>query len=150
MIKIMNDPEQNYYDKARAHFMGHFPESLPIEQAYVHIGIYLGWIIENSLYSEYFKEEASSQIFRFTRREISCTILSELWEGCLGFELFNRQGNLFTGHYYASGLYLDDYQEILAGGLPSPYHVDDTWENYEQMKARINMRILQWRSESLQ
>ena len=44
--------QKTIYDNAKSHFLGNFPDSLPIEQAYVHIGMYLGWIIESDLYSE--------------------------------------------------------------------------------------------------
>ena len=137
--------EKNIYDNAKIHFLGNFPESLPIEQAYVHIGMYLGWIIENELFSEYFEDEAGIQVYRFHRKEISCTILSELWDGYLGFELFNRQGNLFTYYYYGGGIYRKDYTDLLAGSLPSIYHVQDTWANYDKMKAKISERFVQWK-----
>ena len=139
------DIQRTIYDNAKSHFLGNFPQSLPIEQAYVHIGMYLGWIIDSALYSEYFEEEASNQIFRFRRREISCTILSEVWDGYLGFELFSREGNLFTYHYYGGGLYKSDYDEVLVKTLPSIYHVIDSWENYEKMRARINERFADWK-----
>ena len=139
------DIQRTIYDNAKSHFLGNFPQSLPIEQAYVHIGMYLGWIIDSALYSEYFEEEASNQIFRFKRREISCTILSEVWDGYLGFELFSREGNLFTYHYYGGGLYKSDYDEILVKTLPSIYHVIDNWENYKKMRARINERFADWK-----
>ena len=51
--------QKTIYDNAKSHFLGNFPDSLPIEQAYVHIGMYLGWIIDTGLYSEYFEDEAS-------------------------------------------------------------------------------------------
>lgn len=137
--------EKNIYDNAKTHFLGNFPESLPIEQAYVHIGMYLGWVIENELYSEFFEDEAGMQIFRFQRRETCCTILSELWDGYLGYELFSHKGNLFTYYYYGSGIYKKDYTDMLAGDLPSIYHVNDTWENYEKMRAKISERFLQWK-----
>lgn len=132
------------YDKAKNHFLGNFPESLPIEQAYVHIGMYLGWSIEMGLYSDFFEDEASNQIFRFKRREISCTILSEIWDGYLGYELFSQAGNFFTFYYYAGGLYQKDYEEVLAKGLPTIYHVDDVWENYDALKSRLNIRLKDW------
>jgi hypothetical protein len=137
--------KKNIYDSAKNHFLGNFPETVPIEQAYVHIGIYLGWIIDHALYSEYFEEEASNQIFRFKRGEISCTILSEIWDGYLGHELFSEKGNMFTYYYYGGGIYRNDYQELLAKNLPSIYHVDDTWENFEKMSARIDMRFKDWK-----
>ena len=40
------DIQKTIYDNAKSHFLGNFPDSLPIEQAYVHIGMYLGWIID--------------------------------------------------------------------------------------------------------
>jgi len=137
--------KKSIYDNAKEHFLGNFPDSLPIEQAYVHIGMYLGWIIDNDLYSEYFEEEASIQIFRFKRREISCTILSEIWEGYLDRQFFSKHGNMFTYYYYAGGLYHSDYQQILVKQLPSIYHVTDSWENYDKLKQRMDMRLLDWK-----
>jgi hypothetical protein len=146
VMQVQTEMEKSIYDNAKTHFLGNFPASLPIEQAYVHIGMYLGWIIENDLYSEYFEEEASNQIFRFKRREISCTILSEIWDGYLGYQLFSKHGNMFTYYYYAGGLYHNDYQELLVKGLPSIYHVDDSWDNYEKIKQRMSMRLQDWKN----
>lgn len=142
------EDNKNIYDNAKDHFLGNFPAALPIEQAYVYIGIYLGWTIEVGLYSEYFEEEASNQIFRFKRREISCTILSEIWDGYLGYELFSKSGNIFTNYYYNGGLYRKDYEETLVEGLPSIYHVDDTWSNYEKIKRRLELRLQDWQKKS--
>jgi hypothetical protein len=141
----MQNIKKNIYDNAKTHFLGNFPANLPIEQAYVHIGIYLGWVIDRDLYSEYFEDEASNQIFRFKRREISCTILSEIWDGYLGYELFNHHGNMFTYYYYGGGLYNSDYKQVLVKNLPSLYHVTDSWENYEKMKAVMDLRFQDWK-----
>lgn len=141
----METATKSIYDNAKTHFLGNFPANLPIEQAYVHIGIYLGWVIDRELYSEYFEDEASNQIFRFKRREISCTILSEIWDGYLGHELFNDKGNMFTYYYYGGGLYHMDYQTHLVKKLPSLYHVVDSWENYELMKTCMDMRYDDWK-----
>ena len=137
--------KKSIYDNAKSHFLGNFPSDLPIEQAYVHIGIYLGWIIENEHYSEYFEDEADIQIYRFKNRQISCTILSEIWDGYLGYELFNEDGNLFTYYYYGSGIYRKDYETHLAKSLPSIYHVKDSWENYDIMARQISHRFQEWK-----
>lgn len=137
--------EKNIYDNAKNHFLGNFPESLPIEQAYVHIGMYLGWVIEKGLYSEFFEDEAAVQIIRFKRRDISCTILSEMWDGYLGHELFEKSGNMFTYYYYGGGIYRKDYQDVLAGNLPSIYHVTDSWANFALLSEKINQRYEEWR-----
>jgi hypothetical protein len=136
---------KSIYDNAKNHFLGNFPQNLPIEQAYVHIGMYLGWVIEQDLYSEYFQDEAETQIFRFKKREISCTILSEIWDGYLGYELFSEEGNLFTYYYYGGGLYSKDYENLMAKDLPSIYHVTDDWDSYEKMAFRISTRYEDWK-----
>ena len=63
-----------FYDNSKEHLGDDFPDSLPVEQAYFHVGMYLGWVIENGMYSGYFEKEASTEIFRFKRREISCRL----------------------------------------------------------------------------
>ena len=149
MMEARMEIKKSIYDRAQEHLGPGFPESLPMEQAYVHIGMYLGWIIESGFYSEYFGEEASTEIFRFKRKEISCTILSEIWNGYLAFEFFDKIGNNFTLFYYTSGLYRQDYEDILGKDLPTIYHVDDTWPNYERLKMRINTRYTEWRKLKL-
>jgi len=138
--------EKTIYDNAKSHFLGNFPDSLPIEQAYVHIGIYLGWIIDNDHYSEFFEDEASTEIYRFKRREIGCTILSEIWDGYLGYELFNDEGNMFTYYYYGGGIFKRDYSMVLVKELPSIYHVRDSWDNYNNIVKIIDVRFRDWKN----
>lgn len=142
----LTDMQDKVYDLARNHFLGDYPASLPIEKAYLHIGIYMGWVIDNKLYSEYFEDEASTEIYRFTRREIGCIILAEIWDGALSHELFNDETNLFTFYYYAGGIFKKDYNEVLVKSHKTIYHVDDTWENYDILKRRINERFEEWKS----
>ena len=132
-------------DQARTHFMGNFPDFLPIENAYTHIGMYLGWVIDNNLYSDYFEDESEIQIYRFKRREISCTILSEIWDGYLGNDLLNETGIAFTTNYYQAGKYFEDYNNSVARNYPSMYHVDDSWNNFEMMSKMISQRFEEWK-----
>lgn len=138
--------QDKVYDLAKNHFLGDYPASLPIEKAYLHIGIYMGWVIDNKLYSEYFEDEASTEIYRFTRREIGCIILAEIWDGALSHELFNDETNLFTFYYYAGGIFKKDYNEVLVKSHKTIYHVEDTWENYDILKRRMNERFEEWKS----
>ena len=141
--------QEKVYDLAKNHFLGNYPTTLPIEKAYLHIGIYLGWIIENELYSEYFEDEASTEIYRFTRREIDCIILAEIWDGALCQELFSTEANLFTYYYYAGGIFKRDYVEVLVRKDETIYHVKDTWENYEAISKRISERFKEWKNNTL-
>ncbi len=132
------------YDSAKQHFLAHFPSILPIEQAYVHIGMFLGWMLENDLYSEEFEEEESLQILRFKQREITCSILSAMWDGYIDEQLFSQKGNDFVQYYYQSGKYRQDYQLTLTQGLTSMHQVTDTWENYEKIASVMSERFKNW------
>ncbi|TAE16489.1 MAG: hypothetical protein EAZ95_07675 [Bacteroidetes bacterium] len=133
------------YDQAKRHFLGNFPTVLPIEQAYVHIGMFMGWMLDNELYSEMFEDEEGHQLLRFQRREVSCSLLSAMWDGYLGEDLFNEEGNAFSVYYYQSGMYRKDYQRTLAENLPSFYHVEDSWDNFEKMSEVITSRYEEWK-----
>lgn len=130
-----------YFPERRA---DEFPNSQSVEHPYLHIGMYLGWVIENNLYSRIFEDEASTEIFRFKRKEISCTALSVIWCNYLTLEHFNRQGISFSMIYFTSGLFSQDSDELLREDLPSTGHVHDTWRNYEKLKMRITMRYSEW------
>ncbi len=145
IIATQERQQEKVYDLAKNHFLGDFPSALPIEKAYLHIGIYLGWIIDSHLYSEYFEEEASTEIFRFGHREIGPTVLSEIWDGRLSQDLFSYDGNLFTYYYYAGGIYKKDYINLLVEAEPSLYHVEDTWENFFKISQQISKQFDAWK-----
>lgn len=134
------------YDRAKEHFRGRFPDELPIEQAYLHIGIYLGWMIEQKLYSPEFLDEGEIQMYRFEKQQIGCTVLSEIWDGHLEPQMFNAEGGRFTEAYYLAGGYVEDYIGTLCKAYPTMYHVADTWENYALMNRKITERFAAWKS----
>ncbi|SOD03386.1 hypothetical protein SAMN05216486_1126 [bacterium JGI 053] len=134
------------YDKAKYHYGGDYPEGLADEQAFVHTGLYLGWIIDHGLHSDFLAEEPEL-IERFKAREITGPQVYEAWDGCLIDDMLSDEGNAFSKDYFdfERGRYLADYEELLAGGLPSLYHVQDTWANYDRLKARVDERYAVWK-----
>ena len=136
-------------DDARNHFkLGRgFRGGLPLEQAYLHIGIFLGWVIENNLYSDFFAEEGETAIFRFKYRAITPIILGELWDGVIAYEQLNPKAKAFAASYYTTGQYLEDYQIELAQGLRSIYEVEDTEFNYQRMCKVLTKRFKSWKKK---
>ena len=61
-----------------------------------------------------------------------------------------HEGNAFSSFYFdfAQGQFLADYEELLGGGLPSLYHVQDTWGHYDKLKKRIDQRYERWKKRS--
>lgn len=141
-------------DRADWHYGGDFPEELPDESGGTHIGMYLAWIINNHLEGELHHEDEDSEqeLERVRNREITgrefffnqCD--EKFWESDL-----NEEGLAFTNHYYSTTNdvtpYYSDYEETLVNGLPTLYHVEDTWENYDKLSKILDQRFLEWKSE---
>ncbi len=142
---MVEKKQDKVYDLAKDHFLGDFPTTLPIEKAYLHIGMYMGWVIDHHGYSEYFEDEASTEIYRFRRREIGCIILSEIWNGALSHELFSTETNLFTFYYYAGGIFKRDYIDVLVKSHKTIYHVEDDWNNFNAISQRMSERFHEWK-----
>ena len=138
------------YDKAKYHYGGEYPDDLPIEQAFVHTGLYLGWIVDRDLYSEDFAETSKDLIRRFKSREITGPEIYEWWDGCLIDDMLSEEGNSFSSYYFdfERGKFLGDYEELLAADLPSMYHVENSWQNYERLRTRIDERYAVWKEHS--
>lgn len=135
--------EDSYcYDKAKYHFDGDFPKDLPLAQAYVHTGLFLGWLIDHNLCSDFFVQEAKEDIEQFKKRQLTGPQIYEHWDGCLISEMLSEQGNRFAAAYFdfEHGQFLADYEKLFCSQLPSLYHVKDTWENYDKLAALIDQR----------
>jgi hypothetical protein len=136
------------YDKAKYHYGGDYPEDLPHDQAFVHTGMYLGWIIDRGLYSDEFAAESASEIESFRKRRMTGRQVYERWDGALVDDMLSAEGNAFSAAYFdfEHGQFLADYRDVLARDLPSEYHVEDSWPNYERLKARIDERYRAWKA----
>ena len=141
--------ETKVYDKAKYHYGGQFHPNQTMEQALVHTGMYLGWIIDTGLYSEELAEDQET-IGAFMAREITGPQVYQKYNGCFTGNMLNNEGNSFSQFYFdiESGRYLADYEDTLCQDLPSRYHVKDTWENYHKIKAVIDMRYLECKQKS--
>lgn len=134
------------YDKAEWHYEGDFPEELDEDQGFVHTGMYLGWVIDNNLYSKEFKEVSSNEIAKFKQNLLSGTEIYMNWDGVLASDMLSKEGNAFTQDYYESGIYFEDYADLFSD-VSSVYEVNDTLDNYNIVKSKLNERFKEWKSE---
>jgi hypothetical protein len=134
------------YDKAKYHYDGDFPKGLPEKQAFVHTGMFIGWLIEQDMISADFLEETRG----FKDRKVTGANVYEAWDGCLASDELTAEGNRFAMDYFEfdRGKYLDDYEETLAKDLATIYHVADTWENYEAIRNKIDQRYEAWKKKN--
>ena len=136
------------YDDASWHFGGDFPSDLKINNARTHIGMFLGWVVDNKLYGNLLEEIHGENLRKFKDRKISP---SQLFKVCCDDKLtnedLNEEGNSFALHYYETDIYLEDYEEILGKDIDTLYHAEDSWENYLKISKRITKRYTEWLKE---
>lgn len=135
------------YDRSDWHSGGDYPKELPEENAGTHIGIFLAWVINNDLIGEIHRSESIDVLDAVKNRTITGRDFLEsqcdtkFWEVDL-----NEDGNNFAKSYYETGEYFKDYEIRLAGRLPTLYHVENTWENYDLIAPTISSRFSAWKS----
>ncbi len=139
------------YDKAKYHYDGEFPADLEIEHGFVHTGMFLGWLIDHDLYSDWFRQELAGYISAFKAREMSGAKVFQACDGVLLDDMLNEEGNQFAQYYFDfnRGSFLRDYEGLLAQGLPSVYHVADSWSNYERLKRKLIVATVAGRMKRL-
>ncbi|MBD0402188.1 hypothetical protein [Flammeovirga sp. EKP202] len=134
----------NIVDNVRNYFGSEFPEEVALDQAYLHMGIFMGWVIKMDLYSDDYEDEYGAQIIHFMNNEISPIILAATLDGIIDYSLFRETLKPFVRSYYGGGQYLMDYQNTLSEGLNSMFHVKDSSENFDTMKIVISNRYKDW------
>ena len=122
-----------------------FPADLPRESAGTHIGMFAAWCALNGHWSAALRTSMADSLDKLQRRQITGREFVELeCAGDLVVELFTEEGGKFAGAYYG-GRYIKDYKRVLAATLPSEYHVEDSWTNYDLLAPVIDAAFKKWR-----
>ncbi|CEN80550.1 DUF7832 domain-containing protein [Paraclostridium sordellii] len=129
------------------HYRDNYPDNLDKLHAATHIGIFLGWIIENNLESEFLKNILKEDIENFKKRKITGRqIFLNKCNRVLDDKFIDKKALEFTLGYYLSSRedycqYIADYNEVFKDcNLNSSYEVEDIWENYYKMFSMIDKR----------
>jgi hypothetical protein len=136
------------YDDAGWHTGGTFPSDLPDESAATHIGMFAAWAWLRGLGNPEFLDESGEILASLTdRNDTPGAIFLGECDGKLTDEDLNDAGNSFAATYYMddAGGYLVDYEECLAKDLPSVYHVEDAWQNYDRLSPLLDRQFSEWK-----
>jgi len=136
----------NAYDKSKWHYEGDFPADLPLEQASVHEGMFLGWLCEHSLLSDEFREDFTQEISEFKKGAFSRASFFDIVGGVLSDDMVSDEIKPFMKFYYSgkNKRYYDDYDDVFPD-YPTLYHVEDTVENFHKISARVSERYKEWK-----
>ena len=108
------------------------------------MGMFAAWVTLNGMASEEFAEDV--EILR-SRKMTPGEFIMEQCDEKMVSDMFTDEGNRFAMAYYESktGKFLEDYESTLAQGLPSTYHIKDSWETYEKIKPIFDRRFAEFK-----
>jgi len=135
------------YDDASWHYGGDFPQDLPDEAGATHIAMFVAWCVLNGMAGALHLEDFADDAERLRARACTPgTWFMNVCDGKFTDEDVNEEGNAFAASYYAydgsnPSRYVSDYERVLGAGLPSLYHVPDTWTSYDLLAPVIVRRF---------
>jgi Lon protease-like protein len=136
------------FDKAAWHLDSVREHGLPDAQAYVHGGLFFGWVVDRGLHAAWLEQSTPEAFARYRKREITGPELLATWDGAVLDDMFGDMGLAFVVSYFdpRSGAYFGDYIQEIAKGLPSEFHVPDTAESAARVAALLDRRFAEWRA----
>ncbi len=137
------------YDSAAWHYNGRFPDGLPPEAGATHIGMFMAWAIINRLVSEEHEKNFAEDLQAVRERKISGRdYLFKNCNGALSDSDLSETGCRFAFDYYCNDdgylEYIDIYDKALCRKIESFYQVEDSWDNFDLLKAIIDRGFQKW------
>lgn len=134
------------FDDAESYFLNATREGYTWEAAATHIGMYVTWLIEQSLFGDNADAVAVGRVK--SRHMTGAEFVEEHCDGKLLDEDLSEDGLAFTEWYYER--YLDDYCRHfrLDGSADALANVANTWDNYERLKPLLDGALAKWRREA--
>jgi len=135
------------YDKAGDHDETVREYGLPERQAAVPGAFFLGWLIERDLCSLAFAAREATLIAAYRQRAATAPEIYDRADRCLRADMLSEEANAFAQDYFADAgkAFWDDCAQVLASGLPSPFHVAYDAEHQQRINARLDERYAAWR-----
>jgi hypothetical protein len=134
------------YDRWTWHTEGAFPKDQPPGQGYVHIGVFVAWLVERDMLDPDWVAKSGLETAVSSIRERGDTpcALRDMTEGRLTGEMLTPEGRGFTGAYYAPEYgYPTDWRRAF-GRRADRYAVPDSWATYDWIAPRIDRRHREW------
>lgn len=133
------------YDDASWHCHGGaFPPDLPQAAAATHIAMFVVWALLSGLGGALPSGESPRDLEELKSRGITPgQYFLRACDGRFTEEDLSFLGNWFAGNYFGYR-YFQDYDNTFGQGLPSLYHVGDSWDNFDRLKPLLDRRFADW------
>jgi len=138
------------YDDASYHYGGNFPKDLPAEAGATHTGMFVAWALLTGLAGQIHTVEFPEELQALRSRSVTPgQFFLDTCDGKFTDEDLSNEGNAFAQEYFdfERGAYIKEYGGLLAKGLPSEYHVQDTWANFDRLRPMLDNKLAEWRRD---
>jgi hypothetical protein len=129
------------YDKSDYH-LERFPRRKKRNAAFVHIALFFTWIVDRGLHAECVEEDEDLRepLRKLRARAIFPTDFLINCDEILYDEMMNDEGNRFASFFY------DHYVWYVPRlfNVKSLYDIEETWANYEKVKAFLDHKYDEW------
>jgi hypothetical protein len=131
------------YDRWTWHTEGAFPKDQPPGQGYVHIGVFVAWLVERDMLDPDWVAKSGLETAVSSIRERGDTpcALRDMTEGRLTGECHAEGG--FTERTAPEYGYPTDWRRAF-GRRADRYAVPDSWATYDWIAPRIDRRHREW------
>jgi hypothetical protein len=135
------------YDKAAYYLDDVRALGLSDEYAENHTLLYLRWLIENKLMSSDYLEETAEVLSEWRVGKATIRDVYRFWGSALMDDMLSSEANAFTSVYYAAERrgFIGDCSAVFEGKLASPYHLEYSEANYQQIKPVLDRRFQEWK-----
>jgi hypothetical protein len=143
-----DDPEIIEYDDWAWHTGGKFPKRLPLEAGFVHIGLYLAWLVGREFVDPGWvrRAHAGDIVAAIRDRTLTGSALRGVSDGALTSAMLKAAGRDFTTAYYLpEDGYARDYRGVF-GRHADYYAVADNWDSYDKLAPLIDVRYDEWQA----
>jgi hypothetical protein len=143
---VTDGSEAGVYDDWRWHTDGAFPAGRSPTQGYVHIGVFVAWLVRHGMADRERIAQlgGAADITGLMDHDGLPTSLRESTGGRLSADLLTAEGRGFTSAYYAPEYgYPRDWQRTF-GRRADRYDVPDSWESYDRVAPTIDKRYSEW------
>jgi hypothetical protein len=139
------------YDQEKWHTRG-LPKGTPRRQAFVHIAMYITWVVARRLHNPAFfaaLPDGDRYVSSIVRRKRTAMSMRQLLDGNLPSHVLSEEGRAFTDWYYSEdhdARYLDDWVAEF-GEAANTYAVPESWESFDRIAPRIDAQLRLWRQQ---
>jgi hypothetical protein len=134
------------YDRWDWHTGGVFPKNVPPEQGFVHIAMYLTWLVLHGQVDLGWADRSGvlDDVAAIAERRETAMALRDRIDGVFASDMLTAEGRGFTDAFYLPPYGFPEVWQRTFGRRADSYGVPDGWETYGRVAPEIDRAFDRW------